>query len=152
MKEYPINLQGKGLKIAVVHARFNKAGDHLLTACLDKLKELGVEDKDITLVKVPGALEIPLILQNLAQTGKFNGLIALGVVIRGETLHFEVISKVSILSVAKVSLKENIPISNVILTTENEAQAEERAAEKGHAAAEVVVEIANHIKAMKANF
>ena len=102
-------------------------------------------------MQVPGALEIPLILQNLAQTGKFSGLIALGVVIRGETLHFEVISKVSILSVAKVSLKHNIPISNVILTTENESQAQVRVIEKGRAAAEVVVEMVNHLQEIKTN-
>jgi 6,7-dimethyl-8-ribityllumazine synthase len=151
MKEHPVNLHGKGLKIGIVDARFNEVGDHLLSTCLDRLKELGVKDKDITLVQVPGALEIPLILQNLAQTGKFSGLIALGVVIRGETLHFEVISKVSILSVAKVSLKHNIPISNVILTTENESQAQVRVIEKGRAAAEVVVEMVNHLQEIKTN-
>lgn len=151
MKEHPVNLHGKGLKIGIVHARFNEVGDHLLSTCLDRLKEFGVKDKDITLVQVPGALEIPLILQNLAQTGKFSGLIALGVVIRGETLHFEVISKVSILSVAKVSLKHNIPISNVILTTENESQAQVRVIEKGKAAAEVVVEMVNHLQEIKTN-
>ena len=143
MKEHPVNLHGKGLKIGIVDARFNEVGDHLLSTCLDRLKELGVKDKDITLVQVPGALEIPL--------GKFSGLIALGVVIRGETLHFEVISKVSILSVAKVSLKHNIPISNVILTTENESQAQVRVIEKGRAAAEVVVEMVNHLQEIKTN-
>ena len=138
------NLEGEGLLIGVVQARFNApVCDALRVACLQALQQLGVASEDIVLVSVPGALEIPYALQQLAQTDAFDALIALGAVIRGETYHFEVVSNESAAGVMRVSLEYNVPIANAILTTENDAQAEARAAEKGADAAHVAVEMAN---------
>jgi 6,7-dimethyl-8-ribityllumazine synthase len=112
-------------------------------ACLELLMRLGVGEEDIFVCTVPGALEIPLALQKLAQTGEFDALVALGAVIRGETYHFEVVSNESAAGVARVSLDFSIPIANAILTTEDDDQAMVRAAEKGADAARVAVEMAN---------
>lgn len=135
---------GEGLRIGVVQARFNEpVCAALRDACLELLSRLGVGEDDIFVCSVPGALEIPLALQKLAQTGEFDALIALGAVIRGETYHFEVVSNESAAGVARVSLDFSIPIANAILTTEDDEQAMVRAAEKGADAARVAVEMAN---------
>jgi 6,7-dimethyl-8-ribityllumazine synthase len=135
---------GEGLRIGVVQARFNEpVCEALREACLELLQRLGVGEDDIFVCTVPGALEIPLALQKLAQTGEFDALIALGAVIRGETYHFEVVSNESAAGVARVSLDFSIPIANAILTTEDDDQAMVRAAEKGADAARVAVEMAN---------
>jgi 6,7-dimethyl-8-ribityllumazine synthase len=97
---------------------------------------------------VPGALEIPLALQKLAQTRRFDALIALGAVIRGETHHFEVVSNESARALMDVQLEYGVPVANAILTTENDEQALSRAAEKGGEAARVAIEMANHLKAI----
>ena len=91
------DLNGQDLRIAIVQARFNE--DHciaLTTACINELIALGVNQADIKLVTVPGALEIPFALQKLAETGEFDGLVALGAVIRGETYHFELVDRKSV--------------------------------------------------------
>jgi 6,7-dimethyl-8-ribityllumazine synthase len=138
------DLDGAGLRIGLVQARFNEwVGQGLAQACVGELKELGVEEEDITQVTVPGALEVPLALATLAATGDFDALIALGCVIRGETYHFEVVSNESARGIARVSLEAAIPIANAILTTENDEQARARMAEKGRDAARVAVEMAN---------
>jgi len=135
---------GEGLRIGVVQARFNEpVCNALRDACLEILQRLGVSEEDIFVCTVPGALEIPLALQKLAQTGEFDALVALGAVIRGETYHFEVVSNESAAGVARVSLDFSIPIANAILTTEDDDQAMVRAAEKGADAARVAVEMAN---------
>jgi 6,7-dimethyl-8-ribityllumazine synthase len=135
---------GEGLRIGVVQARFNEpVCEALREACLELLQRLGVGEEDIFVCSVPGALEIPLALQKLAQTGEFDALIALGAVIRGETYHFEVVSNESAAGVARVSLDFSIPIANAILTTEDDDQAMVRAAEKGADAARVAIEMAN---------
>src|SRR5690606_30334022 len=110
---------------------------------LEELVGLGVESDDIFVCTVPGALEIPVVLQQLAASGSFDALIALGAVIRGETYHFEVVSNESAAGVSRVALDFNVPVANAILTTENDEQAEARAAEKGADAARVAVEMAN---------
>src|SRR5690606_34523615 len=110
---------------------------------LEELVELGVAFDDIFVCTVPGALEIPVVLQQLAASGSFDALIAIGAVIRGETYHFEVVSNESAAGVARVALDFNVPVANAILTTENDEQAEARAAEKGADAARVAVEMAN---------
>jgi 6,7-dimethyl-8-ribityllumazine synthase len=141
---YESNLAGEGLRIGIVQARFNAdVGHGLLSACLAELKHLGVADEDILHVTVPGALEIPLALQKMAETQQFDALIALGAVIRGETYHFELVSNESGAGITRVGLDYGIPIANAVLTTETDEQAEVRMAEKGADAARVAVEMAN---------
>jgi 6,7-dimethyl-8-ribityllumazine synthase len=141
---YETNLGGQGLRIGIVQARFNEDICHgLLASCLAELKHLGVEDEDILQVAVPGALEIPLTLQKLAETLQFDALIAIGAVIRGETYHFELVSNESGSGISRVALDFGIPIANAVLTTENDEQAEARMVEKGTDAARVAVEMAN---------
>jgi 6,7-dimethyl-8-ribityllumazine synthase len=128
----------------VVQARFNEDICHgLLSACLAELKHLGVADEDILHVTVPGALEVPLVLQKMAESQQFDALIALGAVIRGETYHFELVSNESGAGITRIGLDYGIPIANAILTTETDEQAEVRMAVKGADAARVAVEMAN---------
>lgn len=137
------NLDGNGLRIGLVQARFNESiTDTLADACLGELESLGVARGDITHVFVPGALEIPLALQAMAKTGRFDGLVALGCIIRGETYHFELVANESGAGVTRVGLDHGLPIANVILTTENLEQAVARQVDKGIDAARVVVEMA----------
>lgn len=147
---YQPELEGNDLRIGIVQSRFNADVCHgLLAACLAELKNLGVQDEDVLYVTVPGALEIPLALQKMAETAQFDALIALGAVIRGETYHFELVSNESGSGITRVSLDYGIPIANAVLTTENDEQAEARMAEKGAEAAKVAVEMANLAAAME---
>jgi 6,7-dimethyl-8-ribityllumazine synthase len=137
-------LAGEGLRIGIVRARFNDAlTARLATACLAELERLEVDDGDIRHVTVPGALEIPLALKMLADSGDFDALIALGCIIRGETYHFELVANESGAGITRVGLDHQIPIANAVLTVENEAQAWARADDKGRDAARVAVEMAN---------
>ena len=136
------NLGGAGLRIAIVASRFNEGFcARLLEGAQSELVGLGVAASDIETVRVPGALEIPLALQWLAQSSRFDALIALGVVVRGETYHFELVANESGRGVMEVQLETGIPIANGIITTENESQAEARLG-KGAEAARVAVEMA----------
>ncbi len=136
-----LELDGRDLHIGIVQARFNAhITDALAQACTDELRALGVER--IHLVKVPGALEVPLALQALAERAEFDALIALGCIIRGETYHFELVANESGAGVTRVGLDYNLPIANAVLTTENEAQAIARQTDKGRDAARVAVEMA----------
>ena len=140
---YQPDFDGNGLRIGIVQARFNEDICHgLASACLTELKHLGVDDEDILLVTVPGALEIPLALQKMAESGQFDALIALGAVVRGETYHFELVANESGAGVTRVGLDHGIPIANAILTTEDMAQAVARQTDKGRDAARVAVEMA----------
>lgn len=142
--EFTINLTGKGLRIGIVVARFNPdVGEGLLKNAIDELKKHGVSDELIRIASVPGALEIPLVLKKLAQSGKFDALIALGAVIRGETYHFELVSNESGAGITRVTLDVGIPIANGILTTENDEQALARVEEKGRDCARAAIEMAN---------
>ena len=144
MKTVEKDLDGKNLRIGIVQARFtNEVGSAMVAVAREKLRELGVDDDDIVLVTVPGALEVPLALQNLAATEQFDALIAFGAVIRGETYHFELVSNESGAGITRVGLDFNIPIANGILTTENDEQAHARIQEKATDAAMVAVEMAN---------
>lgn len=135
---------GNGLSIAIVQARFNSSVCETLTkACAAELIALGVAHEDILVLTVPGALEIPLTLQKLAQSDEFDALIALGAVIRGETYHFELVSNESGAGITRVGLDFDIPIANGVLTCETDAQAEARAQEKGRDCARAAVEMAN---------
>jgi 6,7-dimethyl-8-ribityllumazine synthase len=137
-------LLGDGLRVAIVRARFNDViTQRLLQACLGELERLEVDPADIRVITVPGALEVPLALQALAQSGEHDALIALGCVIRGETYHFELVANESGAGVSRVALEHRIAVANAILTVENEAQAWARADDKGRDAARVAVEMAN---------
>ena len=138
------DLDGQDLRIAIVQARFNAAiTDKLAESCLAELRALGVADKHVRHVRVPGALEVPTALQALAASDDWDALIALGCIIRGETYHFELVANESGAGVTRVSLDHELPIANAILTVENEAQAWARAEEKGRDAARVAVAMAN---------
>lgn len=135
------DLNGQGLKIGIVQARFNEGvTGGLLKACTGELQALGVND--ISTFQVPGALEVALALQTLAESQQFDALIALGCIIRGETYHFELVANESGAAVTRVGLDHGLPIANAILTTENMAQAVARQDEKGRDAARVAVEMA----------
>lgn len=137
-------LNGKRLTIGLVQARFNAAvTDQLAQACRAELIELGVAEKNIDLVQVPGALEVPLALMAMAEKSRYDALIALGCIIRGETYHFELVADQSGAGVTRVGLDYQLPIANAILTTENMEQAVARQIEKGRDAARVAVEMAN---------
>ena len=138
------NLDGTDLRIAIVQARFNESICRDLTAsCVKELLRLGVASDDILLTTVPGALEIPLALQKLAESDEFDALIALGAVIRGETYHFELVSNESGAGITRVSLDAGVPIANGILTCDTDEQALARVAQKGADCALAAVEMAN---------
>ena len=137
-------LDGKKLHIGIVQARFNESiTNALAAACRAALLDLGVHEKHITHVLVPGALEVPVALQALAERDEYDALIALGCIIRGETYHFELVANESGAGVTRLSLDYQIPIANAIITTENMEQAIARQTEKGVDAARVAVEMAN---------
>ena len=144
------NLDGAELRVGIVQARFNAwAGEALLAACLGELANLGVDEDDITVLTVPGALEVPLALQTLAATADFDALVGLGCVVRGETFHFEIVAEQSAAGLARVALDHHVPVVNAILTTENDEQARARVVEKGVDAARVAVEMANLLWALE---
>jgi 6,7-dimethyl-8-ribityllumazine synthase len=155
MKQIAPHLRGEGLRVAIVWSRFNEEiVREALTACDRQLVELGVGASDIDVVSVPGALEIPLALQALALERRgfagrrYDALVALGAVIRGETYHFEVVSNESARGILDVQLETGIPVANGVLTSNTEEQARARAAVKGAEAARVAVEMANTLKAV----
>ena len=136
-------LDGKGLRIGIVQARFNEdITDALAKACLGELEQLGVAADDIDRMSVPGALEVPIALQAMAERKRYHALIALGCIIRGETYHFELVANESGAGVSRVALDHRIPVANAILTTENLDQALARQTDKGRDAARVAVEMA----------
>ncbi|MEO7742890.1 MAG: 6,7-dimethyl-8-ribityllumazine synthase [Usitatibacter sp.] len=146
---------GTGMRIGIVWSRFNEELVRgLVTACDKQLVELGVAARDIDVVSVPGALELPLALQAMALERRglagrrYDALIALGAVVRGETYHFEIVANESARGILDVQLETGVPIANGVLTTENEAQAKARAPVKGAEAARVAVEMANTLKAV----
>ena len=137
-------LKGQSLAIGIVQARFNESiTNALASACIAELQVHGVDAARIHHVKVPGALEVPVALQALAETENYDALIALGCIIRGETYHFELVANESGAGVTRVALDNTLPVANAILTVENEAQAWARAVDKGRDAARVAVEMAN---------
>ena len=134
-------LNGEFMHIGIVQARFNEdITNALAKACIEELEAMGVTSIDH--VMVPGALEVPVALQAMAERAEYDALIALGCIIRGETYHFELVANESGAGVSRVSLDYNLPIANAILTTENLEQAVARKTEKGRDAARVAVEMA----------
>jgi 6,7-dimethyl-8-ribityllumazine synthase len=149
VKEHVRVLDGAGLRIGVVRARFNEEiGLAALEACRGRLLELGVRDDDIEVLTVPGALEAPFALQRLAGTRGFDALIALGAVIRGDTYHFEIVANESAAGITQVQLDTGVPVANGILTTDTDEQAQVRAAVKGRDCAEVAIEMAGLLRSL----
>jgi 6,7-dimethyl-8-ribityllumazine synthase len=143
------SLNGAGLRVGIVMSRFNTdAPEGLLGACTDELRRHGVQAADMLLVTVPGALEVPLALRKLAEGGRFDALVALGAVIRGETYHFELVCNESAAGLARVQLDTGVPVANGILTTDDEDQALARMSEKGAEVARVAIEMANLLKTL----
>lgn len=144
------DLNGEGLHIGVVRARYNEEiGLAELDACLAELARLGVDERDVMVVTVPGSLELGVTLAQMAETFEFDALIALGCVIKGETYHFEVVSNESASAISRVSLETGVPVANGVLTTNTDEQAEVRAADKGRDCAAVAVEMANLVAALE---
>ncbi len=145
-------LDGSKLRIGIVQARFNQGITNALAqACVNELHALGVAEANIQHVQVPGALEVPTALQAMAETEKFDALIALGCVIRGETYHFELVCNESAAGVTRVALDYQIPVANAIITTENLPQAVARQEEKGRDAAQVAVEMAQLLNSIQSS-
>jgi 6,7-dimethyl-8-ribityllumazine synthase len=142
-------MNGKKLKIGIVQARFNaNITDALAAACKAELLALGVAEKDITHITVPGALEVAVALQAMAEKSSFDALVALGCIIRGETYHFELVANESGAAITRIGLDYQVPIANAVLTTENLEQAVARQEEKGRDAARVAVEMANLLESI----
>lgn len=145
-----LRMDGQGLSIAIVQARFNAdITDALAAACKAELAVLGVAAERIRHETVPGALEVPIALQALAASRRYDALIALGCIVRGETYHFELVANESGASVSRIALDHQIPIANAILTTENMEQAVARQTDKGRDAARVAVEMARLLEQLK---
>ena len=150
MDEIEAGTEGEGLRIGIVVARFNAdIGDGLLASCTAELTKLGVPPDDVTIVSVPGALEAPLVLQQMAVSDAYDALIALGAVVRGETYHFEIVANESARGIMSVQLDTGIPIANGILTTGDDDQATARMAQKGADCAAVAVEMANLLRELE---
>ena len=144
MREIEKNLNGARMRIGIVQSRFNPVVcEGLLAACHAQLLQSGVAEDDIVLATVPGALEIPLVLWEMAESHDYDALIALGAVIRGDTYHFEIVSNESARGVGEVQLATGLPIANAILTTDTDEQAESRMSVKGAEAALVAIEMVN---------
>lgn len=138
----------RGMKFGIIVSRFNNfVTDRLLEGALDALKGCGGEEKEIDIVRVPGAFEIPLMAQKMAVSGKYDALICLGAVIRGDTPHFDYIAEAASRGIGNVVLEHRIPISFGVLTTNNVEQALARAGtkteNKGYEAALTAIEMAN---------
>jgi 6,7-dimethyl-8-ribityllumazine synthase len=150
IEEFEPDHRGAGLRVGIVVGRFNQdIGEGLLSSCTAELIKHGVKALDMRIATVPGALEIPLVLQTMAVSGKYDALIALGAVIRGETYHFEIVSNESSAGITRVQLDTGVPIANGILTTEDDDQALARMAQKGADCALAAVEMANLVRKLK---
>ena len=146
------NLIAHDARIAIVVSRFNSfINEHLLSGALDVLKRQGeVNEDNITVVRVPGAIEIPLTVKKLAQSKKFDAIVALGCVIRGATYHFEIVANESAKGLTQVMLENNIPVAFGILTTDKIDQAVQRAGSKaGNKGAEAALSALEMINVLK---
>ena len=149
LRRLAANTRAAHMRVGIVLSRFNpEIGELLLKGAARALQEAGAREAGVVVVAVPGALESPLALQRMAQTGDYDALVALGAVIRGETYHFEIVANESAAGVASVQLEFGIPIGNGILTTDTEEQARERAEVKGRDATLAALEMANLLAAI----
>ena len=151
MKIYQGKLQATGLKIGIVLSRFNQfISERLLEGALDALQKIGAEEKDISIYKVPGSFEIPVIAKKLARSGKVDGILCLGALIRGDTPHFDFLSAEVTKGLAQIAMEDGLPISYGILTVDTIEQGIERAGtksgNKGYDAAFALVEVLNLMK------
>jgi len=151
MKTLEGDLNAKDLKFGIVVGRFNSfIGERLLDGAIDAIKRHGGEENNITLVRVPGAFEIPLVAKKLAEAGKVDAVICLGAVIRGATPHFDYVASEVSKGIAQVSLGAGLPVSFGVITSDNLEQAIERAGSKagnkGFEAAVSAIEMANLLR------
>lgn len=151
MDIYQGKLQAKGLKIGIILSRFNQfISERLLEGAMDALYKLGAEDKDISLYKVPGSFEIPVVAKKLALAKKVDGIICLGVLIRGDTPHFDFLSAEVTKGLAQISMDDGVPVSFGVLTVDTIEQGIERAGtkagNKGYDSAFSLVETLNLLK------
>ena len=151
METYQGKLQAKGLKIGIVLSRFNQfISERLLEGAMDALYKLGAEDKDISLYKVPGSFEIPVVVKKLALAKKVDGILCLGALIRGDTPHFDFLSSEVTKGLAQISMEDGIPVSFGVLTVDTIEQGIERAGtkagNKGYDSAFSLIETLNLIK------
>ena len=145
------DIDGKGFRVGIVVSRFNsEICTALLNACVDQLKASNVQEQDIQVLSVPGALDIPMVMHELALKGNCDGLVALGCIIRGETYHFEIVANESARACTDIQIGTGIPLANAILTTENEEQAKDRMIIKGREAALVIIEMIDTLKTLHA--
>ncbi|MEO8503210.1 MAG: 6,7-dimethyl-8-ribityllumazine synthase [Acidobacteriota bacterium] len=154
IREISGTLGGAGRRFAVVASRFNeRVVDGLLTGAVDSLRRYGVAAEDVQVVRVPGAWEIPLALEELARAGGWDGLVALGAVIRGETAHFDYICAECSRGIAAVGERHQLPVGFGLLTCETTEQAEARsgatAGNKGREAAEATLEMATLLSRLR---
>jgi 6,7-dimethyl-8-ribityllumazine synthase len=149
LRRLTVNARAEKMRVGIVLSRFNpEVGELLLQGASRALSDSGVAEDAVTVVTVPGALESPLALQRMAQSGDYDALVALGAVIRGETYHFDIVANESAAGVSSVQLEFGIPIGNGILTTDTDEQAMERAAAKGRDAVLAALEMANLLAAI----
>jgi 6,7-dimethyl-8-ribityllumazine synthase len=151
VKSYEGKLIAKGLKFGIVLSRFNNfIGERLLEGALDALRRSGAEEGDCSLIRVPGAFEIPLAVKKMAKSGRYDAIICLGSVIQGATPHFAYIATEVTKGIASLSLESEVPISCGVLITDTIEQAIERAGtkvgNKGFDAAMAAIEMANLMK------
>lgn len=148
--EHEPNHDGRGLRIGIAMSRFNlDIGEGLLSSCTAALIKAGVLEDDVQIATVPGALELPLTLKTMAETGRFDALIALGAVVRGETYHFEVVSNEMASGITRVNLDTGVPVINGVLTTNTDHQALTRMSEKGRESARAAIEMAHLLRALR---
>ena len=149
VQAFPIQVDGSDLNIGIVVAQFNQdIGEALLDVCYAELLRIGVSTENVAIASVPGALEVPITLQRFADSGRFDALIALGAVIRGDTYHFEIVSNESAAGLTAVQLETGVPVANGILTCESEQQARDRIERKGTDCAQVAVQMARLMEAI----
>jgi 6,7-dimethyl-8-ribityllumazine synthase len=149
INEIEPNINGKGLRIGIAMSRFNMdVCEGLLSSAVAALEKAGVADSDVVIATAPGALELPLILKKMAESGKFDALVALGAVIRGDTYHFEIVSNEMAAGITRVTLDTGMPIANGVLTTNTDHQANTRMTEKGREAALCAIEMARLLKVL----
>ena len=152
-KEFNGDMNGQGLRVAVVVARFNEVVTRqLLTGALETLTRHGVRDDDISVAWVPGSFELPVVAKTLAKTGRYDAVVCLGAVIRGETGHYEMVAGQAASGTTAVSLETGVPTIFGVLTTENMDQAINRAGGKsgnvGSTAAATAIETSRLIQAI----
>lgn len=151
MKTFEGKLDSKGLRIALVVSRFNDfMSNKLLDGALDALKRTGADENDLSLFRVPGAFELPQVTSKLAKSGQYDGIISLGVLIRGATPHFDYIAAEATKGIAQSAMEFGLPVAFGLLTTDSLEQAIERSGSKGgnkgFEAAMAVIEMANLYK------